>query len=249
MKQHMQTLINLLTKGDVKALHQHYLASNDAENFAQLAFMFQQSQKNAEGFEFYQQLATTFIQSKGLPAAMISKIISSDALSFFTPALQLDQNFNQTSDQQRNVLHYLFAGIPLLSLLAQSAQQAAQKPVKSAQPPFNYLRSMMLFESNETLHHALCQRDGQHLTPLERYLATNQHLSVLPDHEFTALLGLIEIQSKQQNLDKDNFLPVIRAVKKLCLSQSQTIDSDLQRLVLIATYYKKSIQQVLDQMQ
>lgn len=235
IQQHMQTLINLLKKNDLTGLMAHYHNSSEAENIAQLGFIFTQGQKNPPGFEFYQQLATKFIAAKGLPAAVISRIHSSDALSFFTPALQLNDNFKQTDQRQRNVLHYLLAG-------EQSPNHAS---ASKSQPPFNYLRSMMLFESNETLHDALCQRDKQHLTPVEWYLFANQNLANLPGHEFTALLALIEIESKKQRVDETNYLPIIKAVKQLCRSQSLTLNHELQRLVLIATYYGKSVEQVL----
>ena len=156
MKPHMQTLITLLKKNDLKGLLKHYKASIETDNLAQLAFIFQQGQKNTAGFEFYQQLASKFIESKGLPTPLIAQMNNSDILSFFTPALkETDKatdpenpkdNFNKINQHQRNVLHYLFS--------TQDAQQ----------PPFNYLRSMMLFESNESLQQALCQRDNQNLT-------------------------------------------------------------------------------------
>lgn len=241
MKQHMQILINLLTKNDLKALLQHYQTSNESENITQLAFLFQQGQKNAPRFEFYQQLASQCIQSKGLPHTLIAQINNSDILSFFTPALQADDNFKKTNQQQRNVLHYLLIGHP--------------SATSKTQPPFNYLRSMMLFESNETLHEALCQPDDQQLTPVEAYLFANQNLTALPDHEFTALLGLIEIQSKKQSkklskkqtVDDSNYEAVLKSVKQLCFDQSRPINNKLQRLLFIATYYSKPATQVLAQ--
>ena len=137
MKPHMQTLITLLKKNDLKGLLKHYKASIETDNLAQLAFIFQQGQKNTAGFEFYQQLASKFIESKGLPTPLIAQMNNSDILSFFTPALkETDKatdpenpkdNFNKINQHQRNVLHYLFS--------TQDAQQ----------PPFNYLRSIMLF--------------------------------------------------------------------------------------------------------
>lgn len=229
----MQTLINLLKKGDVKALAQHYKTSNESENIAQLAFVFQQGLKNTTMFEFYQGLGVKFIQSKGLPMILIKNIDSSEALSFFTPALQVDENFKKTNEQQRNVLHALLAG--------------NQKMQNNAQPPFNYLRSMMLFESNETLHEALCQRDHQQLTPIEVYLSANQTLTDLPDHEFTALLAVIEIESKKQDINTANFIPVTQQLKMRCLEQSFVVNPQMQRLLSIGTYYQKSIEQVLAQ--
>lgn len=234
MKQHIQTLINLLTTNDLTALHQHYLDSNESENIAQLAFVFQQGQKNLSKFEFFQLLATKFIESKGFPIALIAQIKTVDTLSFFTPALQLNDNFNKTNHQQRNALHCLFAG--------------EQSVESNTQPPFNYLRSMMLFESNKTLRDALCQRDEQNLSPVEVYLFANKNLSAMPTHEFTALLALIEIQSKQQSVDDTNYFLVIQAIGELCRRQVQLISNELQRLILVATYYSKPIENVLYQL-
>jgi hypothetical protein len=241
MKQHLQTLIQLLSNNDLKALLAHYMASTEPENIVQLTFIFQQAQKNPSAFEFYQQLATTFIDSKGLPSALIGKINNSDGLNFFIPALQLNDHFGQTNQQQRNVLHYLLAG-------NQSVATPTLSPTRSLiQPPFNYLRSMMLFESNETLHDALCQRDCHNFTPVEIYLLANQNLTALPDHEFTALLGLIEIESKKHSVDNTNYLPILNSVAKLCLSQGVVVNNECQRLLLIATYYQKSIKLVVNQ--
>ena len=223
MKPHIQTLIALLTKKDFKALLAFYMQSSDLENIDQLAFIYQQSQKSLSVFEFYQQIATKFIESKGLPQALINQINSSDALSFFTPSLQLNENFNKTNQQDRNVLHFLFAG----------------KTQSSELPPFNYLRSMMLFESNESLSRALIQRDCKNLTPIEVYMFANANLAALPNHELTALLALIEIENKQQTIDLSNYQGIIQSIKNFCKKQSLTINEQLQRILIVATYYSK----------
>jgi hypothetical protein len=232
MKPHMQTLIHLLSKDDDQALIQHYLTSTESENIVQLAHLFQQGMNELSKFDFYQQLATKLIESKTLPPALIAQIKTNDTLSFFTSALQLKNNFKEVDHLQRNALHYLLAGNPLT--------------VNT--PPFNYLRSMMLFGSNETLRDALCQRDNQNLTPIEVYLLSNQNLASLPPHELTALLALIEIESKQQAVDATNYLPTIQAVVKLCRTQVQVINSELQRLILIAIYFTKPIKDIVNEM-
>jgi len=231
MKQHMQTLIHLLSKDDDQALVQHYLTSTESENVVQLAHLFQQGMSELSKFEFYQQLASQLIESKTLPTTLIAQIKTSDTLNFFTSALQLKNNFKEVDHLQRNTLHYLLAGNPLA--------------VNT--PPFNYLRSMMLFGSNETLRDALCQRDNQNLTPIEVYLLSNQNLASLPPHELTALLALIEIESKQQAVDATNYLPTIQAVVKLCRTQVQVINCELQRLILIAIYFTKPIKDIVNE--
>lgn len=234
MKQHMQTMIDLLTKNDFDALLLHYSSSSEPENIAQLAFLYLQGQKSTIKFGFYQQIATKWIEKKGLPLTLISEFKSSELLSFFTPALQLKGNFNKTNQQQRNVLHYLLAG--------------DQAQVTNVEPSFNYLRSMMLFERNESLCNALCQRDSQNLTPVEVYLYSNKNLSPLPTHELSALFALIEIESKQQTIDDVNYKLITQNVAKICRSQAQLVNVELQRLLLIATYYKKPIQEIINDM-
>ncbi len=232
MNENIRTLVSLLTKKDFKGLLQHYMLSSEDDNISQLAFVYQQGQKSSAVFEFYQQIATKFIESKGLPELLINQINQSDALSFFTPALKLDDNFTKTNQQQRNCLHYLLAG------------NHQQKEAKN-QVPFNYLRSMMLFESNEKLSNALLQRDCKNLTPVEVYLQVNGDLTSLPAHEFTALLALIEIETMQQAIMPVNYTGVIKAVKKHCNSQKVPITNELQRIMLIATYYQKPAAQVM----
>jgi hypothetical protein len=149
MQKHLQTLINLLTKMDLKALLQHYLDSSETENIDQLGFLFKQGQIKSSSFDFYQQLATSFIEKKGIPSILIAKIKTNDTLSFFTPALQIEGNFNKADPLQCNVLHYLFTNNQLAK--------------NSTQPAFNYLRSMMLFGSNVALRDGLCRRDQKNL--------------------------------------------------------------------------------------
>jgi hypothetical protein len=231
MKQHMKTLIDLFKANNYDGLSAHYLASSEPENIGQLAFIYQQGQKSSSRFDFYQQIITKLIGSKSLPEALIKEFKTSDMLSFFTPVLLAQGSFNKVNQLQRNVLHYLL----------ESNQSLSAK----VQPPFNYLRSMMLFESNEALCNALCQRDSQNLTPVEAYLHNNQNLTVLPNHELSALFALTEIESKQQAVCETNYIRVIQAVKKICHSQVQDINENLQRLLLIASYYNKPIKDVV----
>lgn len=231
MQKHLQTLISLLTKNELKALLQHYVDSSEAENIVQLGFMFKQGQLKLSTYDFYQQLATSFIEKKGFSIALIAKIKTNDTLNFFTPALQIADNFSKTDNQQRNILHYLLTNNQLVE--------------NNTQPPFNYLRSMMLFGSNKALRDGLCQRDQQNLTPVEVYLFDNKNLTPLANHELTALLALIEIESKQQEIDKTNYPSFIQAVSKLCRGQAHLINHELQRIMLTATYYTTPIKQVV----
>jgi len=234
MQEHLKILINLLTKMDLDDLLQHYISSSEAENIVQLGFMFKQGQIKSSNFNFYQELATSFINNKGLPSALIDKIKTSNTLSFFTPALQIQDNFNTIDSEQRNVLHYLFTNNELIT--------------PDTQPPFNYLRSMMLFGSNTALQASLCQRDQQNLTPIEAYLITNKNITPLAPHEFTALLALVEIESKQQSIEQANYPLLIQTMTKLFKEQALIVNHELQRIILIATYYTTPVKQVVSDM-
>lgn len=231
MKQHIQTLINLMLKNDNTGLLQHYQDSKESENVAQLAYLFHQGMNDITSFDVFQQLATKLIGSKSLPTALIAQIKTSDTLNFFTSVLQLEDNFKKTDHLQCNTLHYLLAGNKLVENKA----------------PFNYLSSMMLFGSNETLRDALCQRNSKNLTPIEVYLFSNPNFTTLPNHELTALLALIEIESKQQAVEINHCIPIAQAVGRLGKSQNIPMNSELQRLILIAIYFGKPIKYILRQ--
>lgn len=224
MKPHIQTLIQLLTNKDFKALLTHYQQCNEQNKIDMLAFVYQQSQKSLSVFEFYQQIATKFIEAAGLPEALIMQINSSDALSFFTPALKLNQYFTRTNYLQRNVLHYLLAG---------------------KNPPFNYLRSMLLFESNEALSHALIARDCKDLTPVEVYLRVNNQFETLAPHELSALLGLMEAEQTLQAINPANLTYSINHVVKNLQQQGLSVNERVQRIGLMAAYYGKTACQIV----
>jgi hypothetical protein len=229
MKPHIQSLITLLSKKDFKSLLALYMKSTEDDNIDQLAFIYQQGQKSLAVFEFYQQVAIKFIQSKTLPNKLIAQINTSDALSFFTPALQLINNFNKINNQQRNVLHYLFSSTQHSLVI----------------PPFNYLRSMMLFESNEYLTQSLTQRDCKNLTPLEVYFFTNNNFNALANHELTALFALIEIETIQQSIDLNNLPLIITQLKVFMRQQNLAPTQQLQRILLVATYYSLPIADII----
>lgn len=254
MKAHLQKLIDLFTQKDLEGMLQLYAQSSSSENIDQLAFIYQQGIKSNSAFEFYQQIATKFVKSKDLSDELITQITSSAPLSFFTPALKLNDNFSRCDTSMRNVLHYLLAGSLLAgSLLAGGlltgsllAASDTDDSNSNSQPPFNYLRSMMLFESNEALSKALLQRDCNHLTPVEVYLRDNPNLMTLPDHEFSALLALIEIETKQQAVAENNYRDTVAALQRLCQQQNRAVTAELQRILLIAVYYGKTSTEVTD---
>ena len=220
-----------MLKNNNKGLLDHYKNSEESENVAQLAYLFHQGMNDITSFDVYQQLSTKLISSKNLPLSLIAQIKTSDTLSFFTSALQLEDNFKKTDHFQNNTLHYLLAG---------------NKSIEN-KTPFNYLRSMMLFGSNDTLRDALCQRNYKGLTPIEVYLFSNPNFTPLPQHELTALLALIEIERKQQAVEINNCIPIVEAIGKLGKNQNIPMNSELQRLILIAIYFEKPIQLIVSE--
>ena len=220
-----------MLKNNNKGLLDHYKNSEESENVAQLAYLFHQGMNDITSFDVYQQLATKLISSKNLPLSLIAQIKNSDTLSFFTSALQLEDNFKKTDNFQSNTLHYLLAG---------------NKSIEN-KTPFNYLRSMMLFGSNDTLRDALCQRNSKGLTPIEVYLFSNPNFTPLPQHELTALLALIEIERKQQAVEINNCIPIVEAIGRLGKNQNIPMNSELQRLILIAIYFEKPIQLIVSE--
>ena len=231
MQQHLQQFIKLITSNNLKGLLQFYVNSNEVENIEQLSFILQQAEIKPANYDYYQQLATGFIEVKGLSSSLISQITSNIALSFYTPGLQIKDNFKKIDNQHCNVLHYLFT-------------HNKATPTNTP-PPFNYVRSMMLFGSNTALCNALYQRNKQNLTPIEAYLFTHNNFAPLASHELAALLALIEIESNQQTIDIANYFLFIPTFKKLYGSQVKPLNKDEPRVILIATYYKKSVNEVI----
>lgn len=228
---HLTTFINLLSKQNLIKLLTYYKQCNEQDNWHQLHFLFEQSQKNNASSLELQTLATRCIATKKWSAHFSKQLKTADLLVFFTPALQLDDNFSLVDQQQRNVLHYVFHNC-----------FGAQG---SLQPPFVYLRSMMLFESNQTLINALGQRDKHHFTPFDIYLGANRQLAPLTPQEFTAALALIEIQNKLIPQLDNNLNAIMKSVQKLCQTHTIEPNEQLHRIQLIATHYKRPIKKVL----
>ncbi|MEI8617312.1 hypothetical protein P4S63_08055 [Pseudoalteromonas sp. B193] len=79
--------------------------------------------------------------------------------------------------------------------------------------PFNYVRSLMLFESNDELAKALAQPNSHGLTPVACYIAYANKPSTPVKHEFSALLALMEIEQKQNPNAKQQLANVIKGQK------------------------------------
>ncbi|WP_147386045.1 hypothetical protein [Pseudoalteromonas sp. MSK9-3] len=222
----VSALISLIKKHNLPEISELYTRSNSSENIAQLKFMYQSALQSPEVYSFYQDLCTKVSASKAMPIGVIAGINDPARFTFFTPALKQNNGFSQANEQGNTALHILFSN-----------------PHNSV-PPFNYIRSLLLFESNEGLIHALKQRNNQQLTAIECYFAYNTHFDNLPAHELSALLALIEAQT-QLLPQQETVLAAI--CKKLKASEHvHQLSEDNHRILLLASTYKVSVSAVCD---
>ncbi|MCG7533848.1 hypothetical protein [Pseudoalteromonas sp. OOF1S-7] len=204
----------------IQAIHSHDLArikrcygqAASAEQTAQLRHCFEAAGNHAANYEHYQNIVAHCVSQHGLPAGVVAGINTTERLDFFMPALQAANAFDTTNHQGNTFLHCLF--VNPANLL----------------PPFNYVRSLLLFERNESLAKALVVRNHQGLNALETYLSFNPHNSELPRHELAAWLALCEAQRKLSGVNSDNLSKV--------LAHLEDISAQAHRLTLVASYYQ-----------
>lgn len=187
----------------------------DAQKVMQLNYLFESALRMSIKYDFMQNIAVRILASNTPPAPFIEQLTSLDALSFFTPALKLNKGFISTDSHGNNVLHNVF------------------KHAAPSQLPFNYVRSLMLFESNEELLHALAQINQYGLTPVASYIVYAHKPNIPVKHEFSALLALMEIEQKQNPTAK---LQLLEALKNNTPSEIT--------LLLSAAYLQRSTEQV-----
>jgi len=162
-------------------------------------------------------VAIRILTNNPLPTSFISQLSTLDALSFFTPALKVNKGFLAQNEAGNTVLHTVF------------------KHPDANNLPFNYVRSLMLFESNDDLLKALAQPNLQGLTPVACYIAYANKPTTPIKHEFSALLALMEMEQKQNAQAKQQLLNVL---------QSNTVNETT--LLLSAAYLQRSITQVIN---
>ncbi|MFC3032271.1 hypothetical protein ACFOEE_07060 [Pseudoalteromonas fenneropenaei] len=160
-----------------------------------------------------------------IPNELIAGINDESRLTFFTPVLLSKEAFAQVNHQGNTVLHILFAS-PL-----------------AAYPPFNYVRSLLLFERNESLSKALAVRNQQQLTAIEMFFSHRKDLTALPNHELGALLALVEVERKLQITPLKANLPMI--VKHLRKQHKATWTGAEQCHIMLASYYQCPLALVL----
>ncbi|AWB65349.1 hypothetical protein C2869_02335 [Saccharobesus litoralis] len=211
-----------------KALVEIYLQSNTDENLSQVDFLYQKYVSGGESqFDWFQKIVTKLWQVKPITSEFISFVKDVNRLGFVLTPFKDKFELDQVDVQQNNVLHYIF------SVAAQTQENL----------PFNYIRSLALFESNQTLAVALSTLNNQLLSPLEVFLAAVKKIHALPEHEFSAFFGLIQMmEQRQQSLQA--YAKVIEHIGHLYRSANRMPLREEQLVLLTAALYKVSAQQV-----
>ncbi|ESP95412.1 MULTISPECIES: hypothetical protein [Pseudoalteromonas] len=219
-EQAIAELILAIRSKDLAKILSAYHQQNETGRAAQLKFCFETGESQVSSYANYQNIAAQCIAAHGLPTGIIAGLNNSDRINFFMPALQASGAFTHTNHQGNTFLHALFAN-------------EEQSP-----PPFNFIRSLLLFERNESLAKALQIRNQHGLTPLECYFIYNLADHKLPEHELTALFALIEAERT------DNFIPQnanLSHIKASLVKRNIALSQDSQVLLIIASYYQVDV--------
>jgi len=188
----IQLLNARIAKHQLNELDNDFKQLSPAQQTLQLNHLFQSAERMSIKYDFMQNVATRILTTNLPPAPFISGLTSIDALTFFTPALKANKGFLAQDSQGNNVLHNLFKHAHALKL------------------PFNYVRSLMLFESNDELAKALAQTNARGLTPVACYIAYAKKPTTPVKHEFSALLALMEIEQKQNPMAKEQLTNTLK---------------------------------------
>ena len=231
MSGHLNTFVSHLLTADMDVLKTFYKGSTKLEKFEQIRFLYLQSQKSEHEFANFQAIAAQLCAEDSLLPALLKLICTEHALTFFIPILQMKDNYKCTDHKQRTFLHYLFV-----------------THKKALVPPFNYIRSLMLFETNETLIKALSIEDHAKMSAIETYLLINTNLEKLADHESTALLALIEFERTHRKTNPAHYPIIIKSIANMMSLQNRNDFSDSDRLLFTALYFNKSLNSVVRDM-
>ena len=191
----IQLLNARISKQQLNELDNDFKQLSPAQQTLQLNHLYDSAQRLSVKYDFMQNIATRILSSNTAPSPFINQLTNIDALSFFTPGLKVNKGFLVQDTQGNNVLHNVF------------------KHADATKLPFNYVRSLMLFESNDELAKALAQPNSHGLTPVACYIAYANKPSTPVKHEFSALLALMEIEQKQNPNAKQQLANVIKGQK------------------------------------
>lgn len=225
MEHSIGKFISLIKKQDLTGVCALYEHANETENLGQLKFMYQSATQNPEVYSFYQDLCVRLMQVKPMPTGLITGLNDCERFDFFAPALKSNHGFSLTNHQGNTAIHILFAN------------------PDNTIPPFNYIRSLLLFESNEGLVEALKKRNQQQLTAIECYFAYNPHLIALPAHELSAILALIEVQDQLVEQQTQLLSAICKRLSKA--ANIKDIKPDNHRVLLLAAAYSTSAAKIL----
>ncbi|MCK8122063.1 hypothetical protein [Pseudoalteromonas sp. 2CM32C] len=211
----IQLLNARISKHQLNELDNDFKQLNQAQQTLQLNHLYESALRMSIKYDFMQNVATRILTSNTPPAPFINQLTTTDALTFFTPALRESKGFLAQDTQGNNVLHTVFKHA--------NAQKLA----------FNYIRSLMLFESNDDLVKALAQPNARGLTPVACYIAYANKPSTPVKHEFSALLALMEIEQKQNPTAKQHLANILKGT-----------DLNETSILLSAAYLQRSTAQV-----
>ncbi len=189
----IQLLNTRLAQHQLGELDNDFKQLTPAQQASQLLHVYHSAQRMPVKYNFMQNVALRLLTNNPPPAPFISQLNSLDALSFFTPALKVNNGFSAQDERGNTVLHTVF------------------KQAEATNLPFNYVRSLMLFESNDGLLKALALTNQQGLTPVACYIAYANKPSTPIKHEFSALLALMEMEQKQHPQAKQQLVTQLSA--------------------------------------
>ncbi|NUZ09867.1 hypothetical protein HUZ36_03650 [Pseudoalteromonas sp. McH1-7] len=204
-----------LKSADITKIQAMYCQSTTEVKVEVLKFLFQSAQNNAALYGHYQDITTLCLQAGEFPTPLLGAINSLEKFSFFSSPLILSSQI-MCSNQQGNTILHIF-----LSTVAASENS------------LNYLKTLLLFESREILQSAISHRNDKQLTPLECYLAFNANIDALAIQELSALLGLIEVERRQTDIQASN----AKVIESHLRQQNRLSD---YKQFLLATYYKSN---------
>ena len=223
MQSAIEQLNSRLQHHQLKELIADYQSVSGVLQAAQLQHIYQLACSSEVKYLFLQNVAAHLLEASPLPSEAVALIDDIDKLSFFTPGLKFQNAFCITDNQGNTLLHHLFT------------QCQADKL------PFNYLRSLMLFESNESLGVALKTLNKQLLSPIGCFIALNSTTQMLAKHEFSALLAMMEVD---QSHSPSAVSALVNTLKQF-YSTNQPTSAD-SKVLLCAAYLQVPTAQLLN---
>lgn len=225
----MHDLINQLNirlqQRQINAVIDDYTALNEQQQSTQLAHIYNLAKQSEVKYLYLQKVAMHLLQSAPIAKPFIKFICDLDKLNFYTPGLKFNDAFNVEDERGNTLLHYLFSQCSADML------------------PFNYLRSLMLFESNESLALGLKRLNEEQLSPIGCFIACNTSHNMLAKHEFSALLAMMEVDQLHPPHACEALIKKLQQVYQS--SMAKPTDT---KVLLCAAYLQIPVTQVCNQL-